>query len=160
MLLGSVFRSAALLQLLAVACLAAPLSDADDSTVSLPENVASWSAPTASSETLAANSAQVAVAYPKSSSLKSSTHSAPSPGWNGELGLQKQSSIVAPVMGTAVGIGVVVLGMFCSSSATVQNAFSSNADAGHKAAVVTGSGIMLGGAAIVSVSLVQLGKAL
>jgi len=50
--------------------------------------------------------------------------------------------------------------MFCANSSTVENAFSSKADAGHKAAVVTGSGIVLGGAAIVSVSFVQLGKAL
>jgi len=50
--------------------------------------------------------------------------------------------------------------MFCANSSRVENAFSSKADAGHKAAVVTGSGIVLGGAAIVSVSFVQLGKAL
>jgi len=89
--------------------------------------------------------------------------SAPSalrPDWKNQLAAPRQTSLVAPTLGSILGFGVVALGMFCANSSAVENAFSSKPDAGHKAAVVTGSGIMLGGAAIVSVSLVQLGKAL
>lgn len=161
MLLGSAFQSFAMLLLPSVACFAAPLDKANDSAAALPESVASWNVPSdPSPAALSESPARVATAYPKSISSKASARSAPAPEWKGELGRKEQSSIVAPVMGTALGAVVVALGMLCSSSTSVQNAFSSNADAGHKAAVVTGSGIMLGGAAIVSVSLVQLGKAL
>lgn len=79
--------------------------------------------------------------------------------WKDGLNHQEKSSIVAPALGTALGIGVVALGIFCANSETVRNAFSSKPDAGHAAATVTGTGLAIGGVAIIAVSLVNLKKA-
>lgn len=80
--------------------------------------------------------------------------------WKDGLNRQEKPSIVAPALGTALGVGVVALGIFCANSSAVENAFSSKPDAGHKAAVVTGTGIVIAGAAIIVVSLVNLKNAL
>jgi len=80
--------------------------------------------------------------------------------WKDGLNRQEKPSIVAPALGAALGVGVVALGIFCANSEAVRNAFSSKPDAGHMAATVTGSGIVLAGTAIIVVSLVNLKSAL
>lgn len=141
---GTAYRIVALLFLVPFAGHAAPLNE------------------TAGASLAAATPSTTPVASVKAAnaSADASAPSALRPDWKNQLAAPRQTSLVAPALGSILGFGVVALGMFCANSSTIDRAFSSKANSGHDAAVVTGSGIMLGGAAIVSVSFVQLGKAL
>jgi hypothetical protein len=138
-----------MLLLFAAGCLAAPLGD---SATALPEELVSWSSLGSSTQMASSASMQAVAQFPK--------RPVPASGWKSDLDRQERPSLAAPLLGVAVGAGVVALGMFCAGSSTVQDAFRTKSSDGQNAAAVTGAGIMLGGAVIISVSVVHLGKAL
>ena len=146
-----------LLILAAAGCRCAPIAGSSDTTSLRPEAV--MSSPSVASP-VSAGALKDSAKGGTSERVAVPGHSAVASDWKDGLNRQEKSSIVAPALGTALGIGVVALGIFCANSSAVENAFSSKPDAGHKAAVVTGSGIVLAGAAIIVVSLVNLKNAL
>lgn len=145
------------LVLAAVGCHCAPIAGSADTTSLHPEAV--LASPSVASP-VSAGALNDSAKGGASERVAVPGHSAVASDWKDGLNHQEKPSIVAPALGTALGIGVVALGIFCANSSAVENAFSSKPDAGHKAAVVTGSGIVLAGAAIIVVSLVNLKNAL
>ena len=150
-------RILVLLVLAAAGCHCAPIAGSADTASLRPEAV--LSSPSVASP-VSANVLRDSAKGNAPEHVAVPGHSAVASDWKDGLNRQEKSSIVAPALGTALGIGVVALGIFCANSSAVENAFSSKPDAGHKAAVVTGSGIVLAGAAIIVVSLMNLKNAL
>ena len=150
-------RILVLLILVAAGCRCAPFVGSADTTSLRPEAV--LPSPSAVLP-VSANSLTDSAKENISEHAVVSGHSTVASDWKDGLNHQEKPSIVAPALGTALGCGLVALGIFCANSETVRNAFSSKPDAGHTAATVTGAGIVMAGAAVILVSVVNLKEAL